>query len=46
MAGAPNNTVVAGLDRWAVVRSASKTLGPGLRLAVVAGDPTTIARVE
>jgi len=46
VAGAPNNTVVAGLDRWAVVRSASKTLGPGLRLAVVAGDPTTIARVE
>lgn len=32
--------------RWVVVRSASKSLGPDIRLAVMAGDPETIARVE
>jgi DNA-binding transcriptional MocR family regulator len=32
--------------RWAVIRALSKMLHPDLRVALVTGDPTTIARVE
>lgn len=46
VAGAPYRSVVADLPRWAVVRTVSKSLGPDLRLAVVAGDAATISRVE
>jgi len=47
VAGTPALTVChRKRENWAVVRSVSKSLGPDLRLAVVAGDDTTIARVE
>jgi DNA-binding transcriptional MocR family regulator len=45
VAGVAARTVTARIGRWAHVRSVSKSLGPDLRLAVVAGDEATIARV-
>lgn len=47
IAGAPARSVVGRETRhFAIVRSVSKSLGPDLRLAILAGDGETIARVE
>ena len=47
VAGAAVHTLrSASHDRWAVVRSTSKFLGPDLRVAVMAGDDLTVARVR
>lgn len=46
IAGVPFVGLRRDLDRWAVVRSMAKSLGPDLRVALVAGDADTVARVE
>jgi DNA-binding transcriptional MocR family regulator len=46
VAGARALSVASGRPRWASIRSVSKSLGPDLRLAVMAGDAVTISRVE
>jgi DNA-binding transcriptional MocR family regulator len=47
VAGAPLATLWSpSRERWAFVRSVSKSLGPDLRLGVVVGDSQTISRAE
>jgi DNA-binding transcriptional MocR family regulator len=45
VAGVPGFSVSAGLPQWVTIRSVSKSLGPDLRLAILAGDEATVARV-
>jgi DNA-binding transcriptional MocR family regulator len=45
VAGAPYAALHGRSDRWAVIRSVSKVLGPDLRLATLAADPLTASRV-
>ncbi len=45
LAGADLNTLAGVTDRWVMVRSASKPYGPDLRLALLAGDETTVGRI-
>ncbi|HEY7892413.1 MAG TPA: aminotransferase class I/II-fold pyridoxal phosphate-dependent enzyme [Solirubrobacteraceae bacterium] len=46
VAGAPLHTLAGASERWAATRSVAKTLGPDLRLAVLAGDRESIDRVQ
>lgn len=46
VAGVPYRTLTTERDKWLVVRSFSKPFGPDLRIAIAAGDPTTIARIK
>lgn len=47
VAGVPfQSSISPESERWAVVRSMSKILHPDLRIGLLAGDETTVARVE
>lgn len=46
IAGAPRLTLTEGQNRWATALSVAKSLGPDIRLALLAGDAQTISRVR
>jgi DNA-binding transcriptional MocR family regulator len=46
IAGTPLHTLAGAGEKWVAMRSVSKSLGPDLRLALLAGDEATVARVR
>jgi DNA-binding transcriptional MocR family regulator len=46
VAGAPYVPVHGTTERWLMLRSLSKVLGPDLRVALAAGDELTVSRIE
>jgi DNA-binding transcriptional MocR family regulator len=46
LAGVELATLARATEQWAFIRSTSKPYGPDLRVALIAGDEDTIARVE
>jgi DNA-binding transcriptional MocR family regulator len=46
LADQPLHAIAGATPTWAFLRSVSKPYGPDLRLAVLAGDETTVGRVE
>ncbi len=46
VAGSPMHSIARDREHWATIRSAAKTYGPDVRLALLAGDQTTVRRVE
>ena len=46
LAEEPRHTALGACERWAIATSVSKALGPDLRVALLRGDPQTVARVQ
>lgn len=46
VAGVALESCCGARERWAYTRSVAKALGPDLRLALLTGDPRTLARVQ
>ena len=46
LADVPLSTLAGATSAWSFVRSLSKPYGPDLRIAAVAGDKATVARIE
>jgi DNA-binding transcriptional MocR family regulator len=46
LSSVPLHALAGATERWAFLRSVSKPYGPDLRLAALAGDEATVARVE